>query len=283
MGSFASFRYYANLFLESVLIERCCWKLSRVDTKSSSSLVSRSLMSIMIGLLKSWIRSWINRFPSSSNSSLSLLVGVCWRPFSKLNLTRASRLLCLRDWNCLRRSWNSSSSEELPRRIRSRIFECLTSSDTCFFDWKALRLSVANKWFRSCLEGIYHLIICLHESESGTRLLPLEYPYGQHWWPSFSGIAVVDPQSCPRRCWRASVRRILWNFWVCHPCCRRSAVSNVFRERYRLGWWPPDLGPVARCRSMFRHSLILDWTHVCWTLAADCCSVWWQVVRCWER
>lgn len=150
----------SNLLRESVLIDFCFWKLSRAEmnsstSSSSSSLTSKSLRSIMIGLEKSWTRSRINRLPSLSTSE-SLLDSTGCLSLSRLNLTRASRLLCFRDWNCFRRSWKlaNSSSDELPaHRISCNRFDALMSRETCFLAWKALRSSSdVIKWFKSWTE-----------------------------------------------------------------------------------------------------------------------------------
>lgn len=149
------FHFY--LFLDSTLIAFCLWNVDRASSKSSStssssslpsssSLGSKSLKSITIGLEKSWIRSCI-KLPFSLISS-SVLDDERFRVLFKFNLTRASKLWCFRDWKCFRFVANSSS-DELPFNIRSRIFEFLMSSETCFFDWKARRLSSFEKFLRS--------------------------------------------------------------------------------------------------------------------------------------
>lgn len=148
---------YTYLFLDSTLIVFCFWKFDRADSKSSlssssssssSSLTSKSLKSIMIGLEKSWILSWI-KLPfsskSSSNSAHEFDRGLVLFKF----MMRASKLWCFRDWKCLRFVVNSSS-DELPAKIFSRIFEFFISNDTCFFDWKARRSASSLEFLRSC-------------------------------------------------------------------------------------------------------------------------------------
>lgn len=128
-------------------MERCCWKCWRDVRKSSSLSLSRSLRSMITGLVMSLGR-WIRRLCSASSPSSSLSVLDPWRTLSSLNVTRGSKLWCLRPWNSRRVLWNSSSDDDsFSRSCRKRV--PLTSRDTCFLAWNCRRLSLAKMCFRS--------------------------------------------------------------------------------------------------------------------------------------